>query len=84
MFSKHNDDGNRVIRFSQNGNCSFEFFYNNQKSNIILYRNYKTFNANLFKEELNYELLNTDINNAELVEITSTVLSVLDKFAPIK
>ena len=61
-----------------------DFFKKKQKPKIIQYRNYKTFNANLFKEELNYELLNTDINNAELVEITSTVLSVLDKFAPIK
>ena len=61
-----------------------DFFKKKQKPKIIHYRNYKTFNANLFKEELNYELLNTDINNAELVEITSTVLSVLDKFAPIK
>ena len=37
-----------------------------------------------FKEELNNELLNIDINNAELVEFTNTVLSVLDKHAPIK
>ena len=61
-----------------------KFFYKKQKPKIIHYRNYKTFNANLFKEELNNELLNTDINNAELVEFTSTVLSVLDKHAPIK
>ena len=59
-------------------------FYKKQKPKIIHCRNYKTFNANLFKEEMNNELLNTDIDNAELVEFTSTVLSVLDKHAPIR
>ena len=61
-----------------------KFFYKKQKPKIIQYRNYKTFNANLFKKELNNELLNIDINNAEMVEFTSTALSVLDKYAPIK
>ena len=61
-----------------------KIFYNKQKPKIIHYRNYKTFNANLFKEELNNELLSSDINNAELVEFMSTVTSVLDKHAPIK
>ena len=59
------------------------FFYKKQKPKIIHYRNYKTYNANLFKEEMNNELLNIDINNAELVEFTNTVLSILDKHAPI-
>ena len=58
--------------------------YKKEKPKIIHYRNYKTLNANLFKEELNNELLNIDINNAELLEFTSTVLSVLDKHARIK
>ena len=58
-----------------------KIFYKKQKPKIIHYRNYKTFNANLFKEELNNELLNIDIINAEF---RSTVLSVLDKHAPIK
>ena len=61
-----------------------KIFYKKQKPKIIHYRNYKTFNANLFKEELNNELLNIDINNAEFVELTSTVLAVLDRHAPIK
>ena len=56
-----------------------KFFYKKQKTKIIHYRNYKNFNANLFKEELNNELLNLDINNAELVEFMNTVLSILDK-----
>ena len=60
------------------------FFYKKQTSKIIHYRNYKTFNANLFKEELNNELLNIDINNAELAEFTNTILSLLDKHARIE
>ena len=58
-------------------------FYKKQKPKIIHYRNYKTFNANLFKEELNIESI-IDNNDAELVEFTNTVLSILDKHAPIK
>ena len=61
-----------------------KIFYKKQKPKIIHYRNYKTFNANLFKKELNNELLSIDNNNAELVEFTNTVLSLLDKHAPIK
>ena len=82
MFSKYYDDENRDLRFSQNGNYSFENPL--QEPKIVQYRNYKTFNANLFKEELNNELLSTDNNNAELVEFTNTVLSILDKHACIK
>ena len=84
MFSKHYDDGKRYLRFSQNGNYSFEIFYKKQKPKIIQYINYKTFNANLFKEELKNELLSIDINNTELIGFTNTVLSILDKHATIK
>ena len=61
-----------------------KIFYKKQKPKIIHYRNYKTFNVNLFKEKLNNELLNIDNNNAELVGFTNTVLLVLDKHALIK
>ena len=61
-----------------------KILYKKQKPKIIYYRNYKTFNANQFKEELNNKFLNIDINNAELVEFTNTVLSVIYKHAPIK
>ena len=84
MFLKHYDDGNRDIRFHKIVITVLKLFYKNRKPKIIHYRNYKTFNANLFTEELNNELLNIDINNAEMVEFTSTVLSVLDKHAHIK
>ena len=62
----------------------FKKFYKKQKPKIIHYRNYKTFSANLFKEEPNNELLSIDNNNAELVEFTNTVSSIRDKHAPIK
>ena len=72
MFSRHYDDGNRVI------------FLQETNTKNIHYRNYKTFNANLFKQELNNELLSIDNNNAELVEFINTILSMLDKHVPIK
>ena len=46
-----------------------DFFKKKQKPKIIQYRNYKTFNANLFKEELNYELLNINSLNAKVAII---------------
>ena len=84
MFLKHYDDGNRDIKFHKIVITVLKLFYKKRKPKIIHYMNYKTFNANLFTEELNNELLNIDINNAEMVEFTSTVLSVLDKHAHIK
>ena len=36
------------------------------------------------KKEFKNELMSIDINSAELVEFTNTVLSILDKHAPIK
>ena len=58
-----------------------KIFYKKEKPK---YRNCKTFNANLFKEELSNELLSIVNNNAELVEFANTVLLILDKHAPIK
>ena len=61
-----------------------KIFYKKQKPKIIHYRNYKTSNTNLFKEELNNELLYNDVNNAELVEFMNTALSIVDKHATMK
>ena len=77
-------DGNKNLRFSQNGGCSFKSLLQETKTKIIHYRNYKTFNANLIQEELNNELFVIDTNNPELAEFSNTVLSILDKYAPIK
>ena len=77
MFSKHHDDGNKDLRVSQNGKV-----LKKQKTKITHYRNYKTSNANLFKEEFHNELLSIDNDNSELLEFTNTVLSILDNYAP--
>ena len=84
MFSKHYDDGNRDIRFSQNGNYRFKIFLQEIKTENRSLQKLQNLQCQSVKEELNNELLNIDINDAELVEFTSTVLSVLDKHAPIK
>ena len=51
---------------------------------IIQYRNYKTFNEQLFRIEQDKELAKIDLNNAELAEFHNVFLSVLNKHAPIK
>ena len=61
-----------------------KIFYEKQKPKIIHYRDFKIFNANLFKEVLNNEVLSIDNNNAKLAELTKNVLSIFDGHAPIK
>ena len=51
-----------------------KIFYKKEKTKIIQCRNYKTFNANLFKEELNNELSSIDNNNAGSAKFTNAVL----------
>ena len=54
----------RISDFQKMVISVLKMFYKKQEPKIIHYRNYKTFNAYLFKEELKNELLNIDINNA--------------------
>ena len=61
-----------------------KMFYKKQKPKIIQYRNYKTFNEQLFRIELGKELGKIDLNNSELAEFHNEFLSVLNKHAPIK
>ena len=61
-----------------------KIFYKKQKPKIIQCRNYKTFNEQLFKIELDKELAKIDLNNAEIAEFHNEFLSVLNKHAPIK
>ena len=58
--------------------------YKKQKPKIIRYRKYDNFNNDLFREEVNNEFLNVDLNNAELSEFTETFVSLLDKHTPKK
>ena len=59
-------------------------FYKKQILKIIQYRNYKTFNKQLFRIELDKELAKIHLNNAELDKFHDEFLSVLNKHAPIK
>ena len=59
-------------------------FYKKQRPKIIHYRNYKNFENGNFRQDLKKELLKFDVTNALLSNFYDTVLSVLDKHAPIK
>ena len=61
-----------------------KMFYKKQKLKVIQYRNYKPFNEQLLRIELDKELAKIDLNNAELAEFHNEFLSVLNKHAPIK
>ena len=61
-----------------------KIFYKKQKPKVIQYRKYDNFINDLFLEELNNELLNVDLNNAELSEFTEAFMSLLDNHAPKK
>ena len=53
-------------------------------SKIIQYRNYKTFNEQLFRIDLDKELAKIDLNNTKLIELRNEFLSVLNKHVPVK
>ena len=59
-------------------------FYKKQKPKIIQHRKYDNFNNYLFREELNNELLNVDLDDAESSEFTETFMSLFDKHGPKK
>ena len=61
-----------------------KMYYKKQNPKIFQYRNYKTFNEESFKNELNRELTLIDLNNAELADFQDIYLSVLNKHAPVK
>ena len=61
-----------------------KMYYKKQKPKMFQYRNYKTFNEESFKNELNRELTLIDLNNAELADFQDIYLSVLNKHAPVK
>ena len=53
-----------------------KIFYKKQKPKITHDRNYKTFNANLFNEELNNELFKTFNANLFNEELNNELLSI--------
>ena len=60
------------------------FLQNILNTKIIQYRYYKHFHEKFFNFELNNELLEIDLNHAELKEFNKIFLKVLDKHAPRK
>ena len=56
-------------------------FHKKQKPKIIQHRSYKIFENQVFRRELNSELLKIDLNNAKISEFTEIFLSILDKYA---
>ena len=61
-----------------------KMFYKKKKPKIIQYRNYKTFNKQLFRIELEKKSAKIDLDNAELAEFHNYFLSVLNKHAPVR
>ena len=55
-----------------------KIFYKKQTPKSIQYRNYKPFNEELFRIELDKELAQIDLNNAELTEFHNEFLPVLN------
>ena len=64
-----------------------KMFYKKQKLKIIQYRNYKTFNEQIFRTELDKELAKIDLSNAEWAfskKFNDEFWSVLNKRVPVK
>ena len=61
-----------------------KMFYKKQKPKSIQQRNYKPFNEQLFRIELDKELAKIDLNNAALAEFHNGFLSVFNKHNPVK
>ena len=61
-----------------------KIFYKKQKPKVILFRSYKNFDHHRFKTDLNNELLSFDFDNGHFRDFKIIVLSILDKYAPVK
>ena len=61
-----------------------KMYFNKQKNNAVFYRNYKKFDKQEFRNSLDRELLNHDINNIEFETFQNVMISILNKHAPMK
>ena len=59
-------------------------FFKKQAPVLIKYRNYKKFDANVFRSELNERLYNSDKDNCNYENFQSTFMEALNKHAPMK
>ena len=59
-------------------------FFRKQDPKIVIYRSYKKFNENLFRDELKSTLLNLDNVNMNYDEFKDIFMQILNKYAPMK
>ena len=61
-----------------------KLYFPKQKPNIQNFRDYKRFQNNLFRSELDYELSKFDVCNLEFELFLNIFIEILNKHAPIK
>ena len=61
-----------------------KLYFPKQKPNIQTFRDYRRFQNDLFRSELNYELSKLDVCNLELEHFLIVFIEILNKHAPIK
>ena len=61
-----------------------KLYFPKQKPNIQTFRDYKIFQNDLFRSELDYELSKLDVCNLEFEHFLNIFIEVLNKHAPIK
>ena len=61
-----------------------KLYFHKQKPNIQNFRHYKTFQNDLFRSELDYELSKLDVYNLESEHFVNIFIEILNKQAPIK
>ena len=61
-----------------------KLYFPKEKPNIQTFRDYKRFQNDLFRSELDYELSKLDVCNLELKYFLNIVIEFLNKHAPIK
>ena len=61
-----------------------KLYFPKQKPNIQAFRDYKRFQIDLFRSELDYELSKLNVCNLELEHFLNIFIEILNKHAPIK
>ena len=59
-------------------------YFPKQKSNIQTFRDYKRFQNDLFRSELDYELAKLAVCNLEIEHFLNIFIEILNKHAPVK
>ena len=61
-----------------------KLYFSKQEHNIQTFRDYRRFQNDLFRPELDYELSKLDVCNLEFEHFLNIFVEVLNKHAPIK